>query len=89
MDAILSIAKKATSIVSPMKKASFKDVGTSDLSDYELVLFLLNIIILLVITVYIGCYIYNTVAVKAIPSLNKLNTLQFFGLYILTHMLFA
>jgi hypothetical protein len=89
MDALLTIAKKATCVVSPMKKASFKDVGTSDLSDSELALFFLTTIILLVIIMYCGCFIYNTVALKAIPSLHKLTTFQFFGLYILTHILFT
>jgi hypothetical protein len=89
MDALLNIAKKATTIISPVKKASFKDVGTDDLSSSELLLFLITTIILLFIIIYCGCIIYNDVALKAVPSLHKLSTFQFFGLYILTHILFT
>lgn len=86
---ILNLAKSATSTLSGSKKESFTDVGVKDLTTTEMVVFIFVFLLILFIIIYCCTCIYNIVLLKAIPSLKRLSTFEFFGLYIITHVLFT
>jgi len=86
---ILNLAKYATSTLSGSKKESFTDVGVKDLTTTQTIVFISVFLLTLFVVMYCCTCIYNTVVLKAIPSLKRLTTFEFFGLYIITHILFA
>ena len=53
------------------------------------ILFYLILILLIYLTMMIGAFIFNVSVVKIFPSIKKVSTLDFFGLYIVLHMLFC
>ena len=55
----------------------------------KIILFYLIFFLLLYLTMMIGAFIFNVSVIKVFPSIKKISTLDFFGLYIVLHMLFC
>ena len=82
----------ATTITNATIKAPFTNQGSENLENMstgQLILFFFILTILLYIIMYLGAIIFNISVVKIFSSVKKVSTLDFFGLYIVTHLLFC
>ena len=52
-------------------------------------LFMFVLFVLIYFTMYLGGMIFNMSVVKIFPSVKKVSTMDFFGLYIVLHLLFC
>ncbi len=76
----------------PTKSAFSNDIGMNGMNNMNSgqgFLFFIILILLIYLTMYLGAFIFNTIVVKIMPSLKKVTTLDFFGLYIVLHLLFC
>ena len=53
------------------------------------VLYIIILILLTLLTMWAGAYIFNQSVVNIFPSVKKVSVLDFFGLYIVLHLLFC
>ena len=70
-------------------KAPFMNHGTIEMDNTQWIMFYLIFILLLYLTILIGTFIFNTSVTKIFPSIKKITMTDFFGLYIITHLLFC
>ena len=70
-------------------KTSFTNHGTVDLniSAGQSFLFFVILIITMYLIMLLGTFVFNTSVVKIFPSVKKVSILDFFGLYIVLHLL--
>jgi hypothetical protein len=61
----------------------------SNMSTGQIITFILVFLLSIWILMCIGASIFNTTIPKIIPSIGKVTIMQFFGLYIVTHILFT
>jgi hypothetical protein len=62
--------------------------NVSDMSFGQFIVFSVVLVIMILIIVWVGSYIFNHSVVNVIPCVKPVSILDFFGLYIITHMLF-
>jgi hypothetical protein len=92
LSGLSSIALQVQSIIKPTK-APFANKemggmgGMGGMDASQGVIFLVILMLLLYLTMLIGSYIFNTSVVKIFPSTKSVTTLDFFGLYIVLHIL--
>jgi len=63
--------------------------GVEDMNFGEFILFCLIFFTLLYLTMYLGSLIFNVSIVKIFPSVKRVSTIDFFGLYVILHILFC
>jgi len=87
----LSALTNATKIVSNTltNKAPFTNQGVEDMNGGQQLLFIFVLFVLIYFTMYLGSMIFNMSVVKIFPSVKQVNTMDFFGLYIVIHILFC
>ena len=78
-----SVASAIENIIAPR---TFANKGTNN--DQGLLYFII-LIFLIMLTMWIGAFIFNASVVKIFPSVKKVSTVDFFGLYIVIHLLFC
>jgi hypothetical protein len=82
-----ALASKANSIISLSK---FSNKNTIDNMDTEQgILFFIILILLIYFTMWLGALIFNMSVIKICPSIKKVTTLDFLGLYIVIKILFC
>jgi hypothetical protein len=89
LSGLSTIALKVQSIIKPTQSPfANKDMGGMiGMDASQGVIFLIILMFLLYLTMWIGSYIFNTSVVKIFPSTKSVTTLDFFGLYIVLHIL--
>ena len=70
-------------------KAAFSNYTMEEMNSGEQLLFIFVLFTLIYFTMYLGGLVFNMSVVKIFPSVKKVSTLDFFGLYIVLHMLFC
>jgi hypothetical protein len=70
-------------------KAGFTNNTIEDMNSGEQLLFIFVLFTLIYFSMYLGGLVFNMSVVKIFPSVKKVSTLDFFGLYIVIHMLFC
>ena len=70
-------------------KAPFMNHGIIEMDNTQWIMFYLIFILLLYLTILIGTFIFNTSVTNIFPSVKKITMTDFFGLYIITHLLFC
>ena len=81
---VSQLAQQLTSMASGSnKKAPFADVSTDNMSFSEFLIFLIVFVVLLVIIILLGTIIFNLTIPKIFPSVRKVSTIEFFGLYVI------
>ena len=70
-------------------KAPFTNNTMEDMNNGEQLLFMFVLFTLIYVNMYIGGVIFNMSIVKILPSVKKVSTMDFLGLYIVLHMLFC
>jgi hypothetical protein len=82
----------ATTITNASICAPFTNQGSENLQDMssgQYLIYFLILILLLYFIMFIGALVFNISIVKIFPSVKKVSTLDFFGLYIVIHLLFC
>ena len=83
------IANTITKLVSSVTGNNFVG-GQNDMSDGNLLVSLITLVVVVVILLFIGKYIWNEVLIKLIPGINPLeNPTQLLLLWVLINMLFG
>ena len=87
----ISALTNATKIVSNTltNKAPFTNQGVEDMDGGQQLLFIFVLFVLIYFTMYLGGMIFNMSIVKIFPSVKRVTTMDFFGLYIVLHLLFC
>jgi hypothetical protein len=68
-------------------KSGFTTNKIQDMNSGQQLLFIFVLFILIYFTMYIGAMIFNISVVKIFPSVKTVSTMDFFGLYIVLHLL--
>jgi len=88
MSAIFGLASTIQkSLIKPT--SSFANQDSNEITTGDSFIFFLILILLLYLTMLIGAFVFNTSVVKIFPSVKKVSVLDFFGLYIVLHLLFC
>ena len=72
---------------SPFQNAGVMPVGSMTLGQF--ILFVIIYLALLYLIMWVGAFIFNASVVKVVPALKKASVLDFFGVYIISQMLFC
>jgi hypothetical protein len=86
---INSIAKSIAKISSPSGVSNFANVNSEDMTIGQWIIFLITFLVLLFIMMFLGSIVFNMTIPKIIPSIRKVSTSEFFGLYVILHILFC
>jgi len=74
-------------------KSTFVNTGMyysdSNMDPGRRIMFFLLLLILIYFTMFIGTWVFNTSIPNIVPSIKKISISDFFGLYIISHMLFC
>ena len=90
LGAITSLANVASKyVLGPNKPARFMNIDGQDITTGDMITFLIVFMLALFITIFLGMYIFNMTIPKIFPTVRKVSMMEFFGLYIITHMLFC
>jgi hypothetical protein len=91
LNSIINLASTISSTsTSPFTNNGMVGINSMDkMSTGQYILFLLILFFLLYLTMWIGAFVFNTSVVKIFPSTKKVTALDFFGLYIVIHLLFC
>lgn len=81
----------ATVIASAGLKSPFsnRENQINEMNPGEQILFFIVFIFLIYFTMWLGAFIFNSSIVNIFPSVKKVSTLDFLGLYIVIHLLFC
>ena len=88
---ITSMTKSANMISNALTgmTSPFTNYEMQEMSPGQYILFIFILFMLIYFTMFIGSLIFNISVVKIFPSIKKIDTMDFFGLYIVLHMLFC
>jgi len=87
---ISDIAKTLTNLTRNTNKSNFQNVNNIDnMSFSEFLIFLIIFIVLLVILMVLGTIVFNFTIPRIFPNVRKVKTVEFFGLYVILHILFC
>ena len=88
MDTFKGLADLASSMV--LSKTPFTNQNNlKDMTAGQYILFFIILILLIILVNYIGSVLFNMSVVKIMPSIKPIDTLRFFILNIVIHMLFC
>ena len=88
ISAITDSAKYISNVIKG-NPSPFMNRGMSEIDPGQQILFIIILILLTYLTMWFGTFVYNTSVVNISSSLKPLSTLDFFGLYIVIHLLFC
>ena len=84
-----SVAKGIAALSLPNGMSRFTNVNPDDMTIGQWIVFLITFIVLLIIMMFLGKIVFNMTIPKIIPSIRKVSTSEFFGLYVILHILFC
>jgi hypothetical protein len=92
MDSFKMLSNLAASMVG--SKSTFTNQNSQatimeDMTSGQYILFLVILLLLIIVVNYIGALLFNMSVVKIMPSVKPIDTLHFFILNIVLHMLFC
>ena len=70
-------------------KMPFTNQGEKEMTTGQTLIYLIVFILLIILINYIGAALFNMSVVKIMPSIKTIDTLHFFVLNIVLHMLFC
>jgi hypothetical protein len=84
-----SIATSVAKLSSAIGVSRFEDINQDKMTFSQWVIFIAVFLLLLFILMFLGTIVFNNTNPKIIPSIRKVNTSEFFGLYVILHILFC
>jgi len=85
-DSIVNVTKTVQGVIIPSK---FMNQNTNEITTGQSVVFFVILMFIIYFTMLIGAFVFNTSIVKIFPSVKKVSVIDFFGLYIVLHLLFC
>jgi hypothetical protein len=83
-----NISKLAASMVTSTSPFTNQNI-IQDMTPGQYILFFIILILLILLVNYIGAFLFNMSVVKIMPSIKPIDTLHFFVLNIVLHILFC
>ena len=77
----------SNSIQKMMTPSHFANQNPNEITLGQSVYFFIVLGLVIYLTMWIGTFVFNTSVVKIFPSVKKVSILDFFGLYIVLHLL--
>ena len=87
--ALNSLATSIAKLSSATGVSRFEDINQDKMTFSQWVIFVVVFLLLLFILMFLGTIIFNSTIPKIIPSIRKVTTSEFFGLYVILHILFC
>lgn len=87
--ALNSLATSIAKLSSATGVSRFEDINQDKMTFSQWVIFVAVFLLLLFILMFLGTIIFNSTIPKIIPSIRKVKTSEFFGLYVILHILFC
>ena len=87
--ALNSLATSIAKLSSATGVSRFEDINQDKMTFSQWVIFVAVFLLLLFILMFLGTIIFNSTIPKIIPSIRKVTTSEFFGLYVILHILFC
>ena len=81
---MIGISKTVQNMLSP---ASFVNQNPNEMTFGQSLVFFIILCLVIYITMWIGSFVFNRSVIKIFPSVKKVSALDFFGLYIVLHLL--
>jgi len=82
-----SIVNISSSIQKALTPSHFANQNPNEMTLGQILYFYVVFALVLYLTMWIGSFVFNTSVVKIFPSVKKVSILDFFGLYIVLHLL--
>lgn len=89
LGAITSLASKYSGKTEKFANAYNTYNAPVEITQVDITTFIIVFTLALIITILLGMFIFNMTIPKIFPSVRKVSFIEFFGLYIITHMLFC
>lgn len=87
--ALNSIATGIAKLSSSIGVSRFEDISQDNLTFNQWVVFIVVFLLLLFILMFLGTIVFNLTIPNIVPSIRKVKTSEFFGLYVILHILFC
>jgi hypothetical protein len=87
VDALTNATKMLTNSLT--NKSPFSNQSIEEMNGGQQLLFIFVLFVLIYFTMYLGAMIFNMSVVKIFPSVKQVSTMDFFGLYVVLHLLFC
>jgi len=81
---MIGVSNTIQKMVTP---AHFANQNTNDMSFGQSLFFFIILCLVIYLTMWIGSFVFNRSVIKIFPSVKKVSALDFFGLYIVLHLL--
>jgi hypothetical protein len=73
----------------PFADISKQEMKSSTMTAPQIIVFVFVFLLSLWLLMFIGAYVFNQSIPKIFPMIKKISILEFFGLYLTTHILFT
>lgn len=87
VDALTNATKMLTNSLT--NTSAFSNQSIEEMNGGQQLLFIFVLFVLIYFTMYLGAMIFNMSVVKIFPSVKQVSTMDFFGLYVVLHLLFC
>jgi hypothetical protein len=87
--ALNALATSIAKLSSVSGVSRFEDLNQDKMTFSQWVIFVTTFLLLLFILMFLGTKVFNLTIPKIIPSIRKVTTSEFFGLYVILHILFC
>ena len=81
---MIGISNSIKNILTP---ASFANPNSNEMTFGQSLFFFIILCLVIYVTMWIGSFVFNRSVIKIFPSVKKVSALDFFGLYIVLHLL--
>ena len=82
-----SLVNISSSIQKALTPSHFSNQNPNEISIGQSLYFFIVLSLVVYLTMWAGSFVFNTSVVKIFPSVKKVSILDFFGLYIVLHLL--
>lgn len=87
--ALVSSISSLVASIAPGKQGFTTSMDLGTMSSSDMLTFTLIFVLSVWILMLLGTWIFNSTIPKLIPSIRKASVLEFFGLYVVLHILFT
>jgi hypothetical protein len=87
VEALTNCASYVSNTLTPSRFGNRVPMEQMDAGQF--LLFVITFLIVLYIFMLLGAFIFNNSVVKVMPSIKRVSVMDFFGLYIVLHILFC
>ena len=82
-----TLTKVTEKLTQTLSMSPFTNQSIDEMNGGQQLIYLIIFFVLIYFIMFIGCMIFNSSVVKTFPSVKHISTMDFFGLYIVLHLL--